>query len=49
MLFPPLIEADSRTALRFGDRELSYGRVRDAAAAVAERVARLRRVAVWGA
>jgi malonyl-CoA/methylmalonyl-CoA synthetase len=47
VLFPALIDADDRLALRFGDRELSHRQVRDAAVAVAERVAGMRRVAVW--
>ena len=47
MLFPALAEPSEQVALRFGDRTLSYRQVRDAAAAVAERVGGLRRVAVW--
>ena len=47
MLFPALSEPSDRVALRFGDRALTYGQLRDAAAAVAERVGGRRRVAVW--
>jgi malonyl-CoA/methylmalonyl-CoA synthetase len=47
VLFPALSEPSEKVALRFGDRTLSYRQVRDAAAAVAERVGSLRRVAVW--
>jgi malonyl-CoA/methylmalonyl-CoA synthetase len=48
MLFPALSEADGRLALRFGDRELSYAQVRDAALHVAGQVAGATRVGVWG-
>ena len=47
MLFPALHEPPDRAALRFGDRRVSYAELRDAAAAVAERVHGARRVAVW--
>ena len=36
VLLPPVHELDAEPALRFGDRELSYRELRDAAAAVAE-------------
>jgi malonyl-CoA/methylmalonyl-CoA synthetase len=47
VLFPPLSERSGKPALRFGDRVLSYRQVRDASAAVADRVAGMSRVAVW--
>ena len=47
MLFPALHEPPDRTALRFGERTVGYAGLRDAAAAVAERVTGARRVAVW--
>jgi malonyl-CoA/methylmalonyl-CoA synthetase len=47
VLFPALSEPSDRVALRFGDRSVTYRRLRDAAAAVADRVAGHRRVAVW--
>jgi malonyl-CoA/methylmalonyl-CoA synthetase len=47
VLFPALHEPPERVALRFGDRSVSYAELRDAAAAVAERVSGARRVAVW--
>jgi malonyl-CoA/methylmalonyl-CoA synthetase len=42
-----LTDPTDEVALRFGDRALSYRELRDAAAAVADRVAWSRRVAVW--
>ena len=39
MLFPALRDPDDRLALRFGDVELTYAQVRDAAAHVAGEVA----------
>jgi malonyl-CoA/methylmalonyl-CoA synthetase len=47
VLFPALSEPSDRVALRFGDRSVSYRQLRDAAAAVADRVEGSRRVAVW--
>jgi malonyl-CoA/methylmalonyl-CoA synthetase len=47
VLFEALADPSDAVALRFGDRALSYRQVRDAAAAVAERVAGSERVAVW--
>ena len=47
MLFPALKDPPDKVALRFGERELSYRQVRDAATAVAEQVAGKRRVAAW--
>src|SRR3712207_4880813 len=46
-LLSPVHELDAEPALRFGDRELSYGELREAAAAVAERLSGLERAAVW--
>ena len=40
-------ELDAEPALRFGDRELSYRELRDAAAAVAESLRGVSRAAVW--
>ena len=47
LLFPALTDPGNDVALRFGERVLSYRELRDAAAAVAERVAESQRVAVW--
>ena len=47
MLIDALGEPPDKEALRFGDRALSYPRLRDAAAAVAEQVRGAERVAVW--
>jgi malonyl-CoA/methylmalonyl-CoA synthetase len=47
VLFPALTDPPDKVALRFGERELSYRQLRDAAAAVAEQVAGKRRVAAW--
>jgi malonyl-CoA/methylmalonyl-CoA synthetase len=47
VLFPALTDPPDKVALRFGERELSYRQLRDAATAVAERVAGKRRVAAW--
>ena len=46
-LFPPLLDPPAGEALRFGERSLTYGGLRDAAAAVAARVESEGRVAVW--
>jgi malonyl-CoA/methylmalonyl-CoA synthetase len=46
-LLPAVHELDAEPALRFGDRQLSYREVRDAAAAVAESLQGLGRAAVW--
>ncbi|MFD8193047.1 acyl-CoA synthetase [Streptomyces wuyuanensis] len=51
-LFPALADGTSgdvrhRPALRFGDRELTYGALASAAGATAERIAGAGRVAVW--
>ncbi len=47
MLIPALHEPPDRIALRFGDRRVGYAELRDAAAAISERVSGARRVAVW--
>ena len=47
VLLPPVHELDAEPALRFGDRELSYRELRDAAAAVAESLRGVDRAAVW--
>src|SRR3954469_2130473 len=47
VLLPPVHELDAEPALRFGDRELSYRELRDAAAAVAESLRGVSRAAVW--
>jgi len=47
MLFPALSDPGDRLALRFGDEALTYARLRDAAAAVADAVAGSERVGVW--
>ncbi len=47
LLLPPVHELDAEPALRFGDRELSYRELRDAAAAVAESLHGVSRAAVW--
>jgi malonyl-CoA/methylmalonyl-CoA synthetase len=49
VLFPALSQPSDEVAVRFGDRALSYRELGAAAAAVAERVGGLRRVAVWAA
>jgi malonyl-CoA/methylmalonyl-CoA synthetase len=46
-LFPALVEASDKVALRFGERTLTYRELRDAALAVAARVGGARRVGVW--
>jgi malonyl-CoA/methylmalonyl-CoA synthetase len=46
-LLPPLHELGDESALRFGDRELSYRELRSAAAAVARRLHGAERAAVW--
>jgi malonyl-CoA/methylmalonyl-CoA synthetase len=47
VLFDALADPSDQVALRFGDRTLSYRRLRDAATAVAEQVAGSPRVATW--
>src|ERR687884_25979 len=47
LLLPAVHELDAEPALRFGDRQLSYRELRDAAAAVAESLSGLERAAVW--
>jgi malonyl-CoA/methylmalonyl-CoA synthetase len=47
VLFPALSDPDDRLALRFGEVELTYAQLRDAAAHVAGQVAGARRVGVW--
>ena len=47
MLFDALADPSDKVALRFGDRTLTYRELRDAATAVADRVAGRKRVAVW--
>lgn len=47
VLFPALREPTDREAVRFGDRALTYAGLAGLAAAVGERVAGARRVAVW--
>ena len=47
MLFPALTDPSERVALRFGERTLTYRQLRDAATAVADRVAGSERVAAW--
>ena len=47
MLFEALADPSNQTALRFGDRTLTYAQLRDAATAVADRVGEHERVAVW--
>jgi malonyl-CoA/methylmalonyl-CoA synthetase len=47
VLFPALTDPSEKPALRFGERTLTYQQLRDAAAAVADRVQDMRRVAVW--
>ncbi|HEX5900868.1 MAG TPA: acyl-CoA synthetase [Solirubrobacteraceae bacterium] len=47
MLFPALSDPDHRLALRFGEVELTYSQLRDAATHVAGRVAGAQRVGVW--
>jgi malonyl-CoA/methylmalonyl-CoA synthetase len=48
MLFPALADPPDRLALRFPERELSYGQVRGAALRVAEEIGGATRVGVWG-
>jgi malonyl-CoA/methylmalonyl-CoA synthetase len=47
VLFDALADPSDRVALRFGDRTLTYAQLRAAATAVADRVGRHERVAVW--
>jgi malonyl-CoA/methylmalonyl-CoA synthetase len=47
VLFPPLSDPGDAPALRVGERSLTYRELRDAVAAVAERVEGMGRVAVW--
>jgi malonyl-CoA/methylmalonyl-CoA synthetase len=47
VLFEALADPSDQTALRFGDFTLTYAQLRDAATAVADRVAEHERVAVW--
>jgi malonyl-CoA/methylmalonyl-CoA synthetase len=47
VLFPALHDPPEKVALRFGERTLTYRELRDAAAAVADRVGGMGRVAVW--
>jgi malonyl-CoA/methylmalonyl-CoA synthetase len=47
VLFPGLSDPDDRLALRFGERDLSYTQLRDAAMQVAEDVRGAARVGVW--
>jgi malonyl-CoA/methylmalonyl-CoA synthetase len=47
VLFEALADPSSKTALRFGDRTLTYAQLRGAATAVADRVGDHERVAVW--
>ncbi|GAA2066889.1 acyl-CoA synthetase [Streptomyces albiaxialis] len=47
LLFPALQEASSQTALRFGDRALSYHELARAASGLAARLDHSARVAVW--
>lgn len=46
-LFPALAEGSDRTALRFGERALSYAELAAAASALAATLAPERRIAVW--
>ncbi|OKK08066.1 acyl-CoA synthetase [Streptomyces sp. CB03234] len=46
-LFPALEAGSGRSALHFGDRSLTYGELRAAAASLAARLAGAERVAVW--
>jgi malonyl-CoA/methylmalonyl-CoA synthetase len=47
VLFPALTDPSEKVALRFRERALTYRQLRDAASAVADRVAGSERVAVW--
>jgi malonyl-CoA/methylmalonyl-CoA synthetase len=47
VLFPALVEADDRLALRFEQGDLTYAQLRDAATHVADQVAGAARVGVW--
>jgi malonyl-CoA/methylmalonyl-CoA synthetase len=47
VLFDALADPSEKVALRFGDRTLTYRQLRDAATAVADRVAGSERVAAW--
>jgi malonyl-CoA/methylmalonyl-CoA synthetase len=47
VLFDALADPSDKVALRFGDRTLTYRQLRDAATAVADRVAGRERVAAW--
>jgi malonyl-CoA/methylmalonyl-CoA synthetase len=46
-LLAPLQSAGDKEAIRFGDRTLSYGELRDVAAGLAQLIADAQRVAVW--
>src|SRR5215217_6937783 len=46
-LLPPLADPTDKEAIRFGEHALTYARLAEAAAAVAERVAGRQRVAVF--
>ncbi|MBV9077944.1 MAG: AMP-binding protein, partial [Methylobacteriaceae bacterium] len=46
-LFPRLLSPDTREAIRIGDDALTYAELAGAAAAVADRIAGIGRVAVW--
>ena len=47
VLFPKLRQPDDVEALRFGERVLDYRELAGVAAAIADRLAGARRVAVW--
>ena len=47
MLFPALHDPSDKPAIRFPERTLTYGELRDASAAAAARVEGAERVAVW--
>jgi malonyl-CoA/methylmalonyl-CoA synthetase len=47
VLFPALTDPSDKVALRFGDRAITYRRLRDAATAVAGQLEGRRRVAAW--
>jgi malonyl-CoA/methylmalonyl-CoA synthetase len=47
VLFAALTDPPDKVALRFGERELTYRQLRDAATAVAEQVSGKQRVAAW--
>jgi malonyl-CoA/methylmalonyl-CoA synthetase len=46
-LLGPVHELGDRPAVRVGDRALTYGELREAAAAVAQRLQGAERAAVW--